>query len=175
MRLRTESSQEKFIKKNYSNYDMKTGTLAPQFSLPDQKGQLISLTDFSGKWVILYFYPKDDTPGCSIEAVDFSALQKQFLKEGAVIMGISPDSTESHCHFIDKKSLKIILLSDQKKEALLKYKVWGKKKFMGKEYLGVLRTTFLIDPNGIIKHIWTEVKVKDHAQQVLELLRRAKE
>ncbi len=149
---------------------MKPGIVAPKFSLPDMNSKSVALHDFKGKWVVLYFYPKDDTSGCTIEAIDFSGLQKQFAKEGAVILGISPDSSKSHCNFMEKHSLGIILLSDPKKEVLQQYKVWGKKKFMGREYLGVLRTTFLIDPKGIIRHIWENVKVKGHAQELLDTL-----
>ncbi|HLD40218.1 MAG TPA: thioredoxin-dependent thiol peroxidase [Candidatus Nanoarchaeia archaeon] len=149
---------------------MKPGDATPDFRLPNMDGEDTSLHDFKGKWVVLYFYPKDDTPGCTIEAIDFSALQKQFLKLGAVILGVSPDSSKSHCSFTEKHNLNITLLSDPQKEVLQKYKVWGKKKFMGREYLGLLRTTFLIDPKGKIAQIWENVNVKGHAQEVLDTL-----
>ena len=149
---------------------MKPGRPAPDFSLPEMNGKEVSLGNFKGRWVVLYFYPKDDTPGCTIEAIDFSALQKQFSKEGAVILGISPDPTKSHCSFTQKHDLSIILLSDPEKEVLQKYNAWGKKKFMGREYMGVLRTTLLIDPKGTIRQVWENVKVKGHAQEVLDLL-----
>ena len=146
------------------------GKKAPNFFLPDQDGKVHTLKDFQGKWLVLYFYPKDNTPGCTIEAIDFTKYIPQFTKQGAVIVGVSPDSQKSHCIFITKQKLKLILLSDEKHTALEKYGVWGKKKFMGREYLGVLRTTFLIDPQGKIRQIWKEVKVKDHAQEVLKVV-----
>ena len=153
---------------------LKINQKAPEFSLPDQDGKKVSLKDFKGRWVILYFYPKDNTPGCTIEAIGFTKLKKEFDKEDAVILGVSPDSVKKHCNFIEKQDLKINLLSDESKEMLQTYHVWGNKKFMGREYMGVLRTTLLIDPKGVIKHIWENVKVKDHAQEVLEKLRELK-
>ena len=166
--------KEKLIKAPFLELIMKLGLIAPTFSLPDMNDKEVSLQDFKGKWVVLYFYPKDDTPGCTIEAIDFSGLQKEFAKVGAVILGISPDSEKSHCRFIEKHSLNIILLSDPGKKVLQQYKVWGKKKFMGREYMGVLRTTFLIDPKGKIQQVWENVSVKGHAQEVLDTLLKSK-
>ncbi len=166
--------KEKLIKRAFLKAVMKLGTAAPHFSLTDSGEKVVSLSEFKGKWVILYFYPKDDTPGCTIEAIDFSGLQKEFAKAGAVILGVSPDSAKSHCRFTEKHNLNIILLSDPEKEVLQKYKVWGKKKFMGREYLGVVRTTFLIDTQGKIRQIWENVKVKNHAQEVLDALKSIK-
>ncbi len=148
---------------------------AIDFSLPDQDGKKVSLSDFRGKWIVLYFYPKDNTPGCTIEAIHFTKEMKEFTKRGAVILGVSPDSPQSHCNFIKKQKLRLELLSDEKKTVLKKYGVWGRKKFMGREYLGVLRTTLLIDPNGRIMHVWNDVKVKGHAEEVLAELKRRKD
>jgi len=141
------------------------------FTLPNQDGKNISLSYFLGKWVVLYFYPKDNTPGCTIEAIHFTKEMNKFTKAGAVILGISPDNPKSHCNFIKKQKLKLELLSDEKKSVLKKYKVWGKKKFMSHEYMGVLRTTLLINPAGKIAHIWKDVKVIGHAQEVLKKLK----
>ena len=141
---------------------------APAFTLPNQDGKNVSLSDFKGKWLVLYFYPKDDTPGCTIEAIDFTKFIGQFQKAGTVVVGVSPDSQKSHCKFQEKHTLKIQLLSDESKKMLEMYGTWGKKKFMGREYMGVLRTTFLIDPKGKIAYIWENVKVNNHAQEVLE-------
>ena len=126
--------------------ELLTGTKAPDFRLKDQDGKEVSLKDFQGRWLILYFYPKDNTPGCTIEAIDFSKMRSDFKKEGAEIAGVSPDSGKSHCSFIEKQDLTITLLSDVSKKTLQAYGVWKKKKFMGREYMGVLRTTVLIDP-----------------------------
>ena len=147
------------------------GKKAPSFTLSNQNNEEISLIDKKGKWVILYFYPRDNTPGCTIEAIDFSELKEEFEKNNAIIFGVSPDSTQSHCKFIQGKGLKIALLSDESKEILSKYGVWGEKKFMGKTFMGVIRGTFLIDSKGIIRKIWSPVKVKNHAKEVLENLK----
>ncbi|MDZ8055792.1 MAG: thioredoxin-dependent thiol peroxidase [Aulosira sp. ZfuVER01] len=149
---------------------LQVGQLAPDFSIPDQHESPVSLSDFSGQWVILYFYPKDDTPGCTTEAKDFTELNQDFSALGAKILGVSPDSGKSHCKFISKHNLTITLLSDPEHELAETYGIWQLKKFMGKEYMGVVRSTFLIDPEGNIAYTWTNVKVKDHAQQVLTKL-----
>ncbi|MBI2103002.1 thioredoxin-dependent thiol peroxidase [Candidatus Woesearchaeota archaeon] len=141
------------------------------FTLPDQDGKMISLSGLRGDWIILYFYPKDNTPGCTIEGQGFSHLREEFERRGAIIVGVSPDSLKSHCNFIKKQGLTITLLSDQKKVVLKKYGVWGKKKFMGREYMGVLRTTILVDRKGIVRFVWGDVNVKGHAQEVLEMLK----
>ncbi|MDZ7961236.1 MAG: thioredoxin-dependent thiol peroxidase [Aulosira sp. DedQUE10] len=146
------------------------GQPAPDFSIPDQHESPVSLADFSGQWVILYFYPKDNTPGCTTEAKDFTELNQEFSAMGAKILGVSPDSSQSHCKFIDKHSLTITLLSDPEHDLAETYGIWQLKKFMGKEYMGVVRSTFLIAPDGKIAYTWSSVKVKAHAQQVLNKL-----
>jgi len=141
---------------------------APDFSLLNSAGKETRLSDFRGRWVVLYFYPKDNTSGCTREAIDFSALLPEFTKTNAVVVGISPDSTASHERFIAKQSLTIELLSDPEKTALGTYGVWQKKKLYGREFPGVVRTTLLIDPDGIIRQRWDKVKVAGHAEEVLE-------
>ena len=145
---------------------LKVGSTAPSFCLPGATGSRICLKDFKGKWTVLYFYPKDNTSGCTREAVDFSSNIKDFEKMGATVIGISPDSTASHATFINKNNLKIILLSDPEHEVLKKYGVWQKKKMYGREYYGVVRTTFIIDPKGNIKQMWEKVKVAGHVDAV---------
>ena len=149
---------------------LKVGDKAPQFCLPNQDSEEICLRDFAGSWVVLYFYPKDNTPGCTTEALDFTALKCEFEKEGATILGVSPDSVKRHQNFITKKELQITLLSDEDKEVAQKYGVWQLKKMYGKEYMGIVRSTFLINPDGEIAEIWSKVKVKEHAKKVLERL-----
>jgi len=153
---------------------LKVGDKAPDFCLPNQDSEEICLRDFAGSWVVLYFYPKDNTPGCTTEALDFTALKSEFEKEGATILGVSPDSIKRHQNFITKKELQITLLSDEDKEVAQKYGVWQLKKMYGREYMGIVRSTFLIDPDGNIAEIWTKVKVKGHAQEVLEKLKELK-
>ena len=150
---------------------LKEGQSAPDFTVQDQGGKDVSLSDFAGKWVVLYFYPKDDTPGCTIEAIDFTKFSDSFAKLKAVVLGLSPDSCASHQKFIKARNLAVRLLSDPEKAVHDQYGVWGKKKFMGREYMGTLRTTFLLDPKGKIVKIWENVKVKDHAEDVLNTLR----
>ena len=150
------------------------GEKAPEFCLPNQDSEEICLRDFAGSWVVLYFYPKDNTPGCTTEALDFTALKDEFEKEGATILGVSPDSVKRHQNFISKKELTITLLSDEEKEVAKAYDVWQLKKMYGREYMGIVRSTFLIDPDGKIAYIWNKVKVKGHAQEVLEKLRELK-
>ena len=150
------------------------GTKAPGFSLLNADEQSVQLEDFRGKWLILYFYPKDNTPGCTTEALDFTALKGEFEKAGAVIAGVSPDSCKRHRNFIGKKGLTIELLSDPEHQALEAYGVWQLKKNYGREYMGVVRSTFLIDPEGSIEKTWGKVKVKGHAEAVLDALSRAK-
>ncbi len=152
---------------------VKVGDKAPEFCLPDHNSKRVCLTDFKSKWLVLYFYPKDNTGGCTKEAVDFSEHLKDFKKLDAVVIGISPDSTKSHINFIDKHDLKIILLSDTEHKVLLKYGVWQKKKMYGREYYGVARTTFLIDPKRKIVHKWEKVKVKGHVSDVKTTLAKA--
>lgn len=153
---------------------LKIGQKAPDFELRDAGGQTILLKDFKGTQIVLYFYPKDNTPGCTIEAMDFTALKKEFEKQNTVIIGISKDNCKSHQKFIDARELTIILLSDEDHKIQEKYHVWKPKKFMGREFLGTLRTTFLIDENGKIKHIWENVSAKGHAKEVLEYIKKEK-
>ncbi len=144
---------------------------APSFHLGDRSEKIINLADFHGQWLILYFYPKDNTPGCTTEALDFTALLTDFQQLGATIVGVSPDSAAAHHKFIVKQNLQITLLSDPDHQAAEAYGVWQLKKFMGKEYMGVVRSTFAIDPQGNIALIWPQVKVKNHAATVLEWLK----
>ncbi len=154
--------------------ELKVGTEAPDFCLPDKDNQEICLKDFKGKNIILYFYPKDNSPACTTEAIGFTGILPALQKLDAVVIGISPDSPESHAKFIEKKNLKVILLSDIDKKIIRKYGKWGKKKFRGKEYIGVIRSTFLIDPNGKIAHIWPKVSVKGHPEDVERILKELK-
>jgi len=147
------------------------GHPAPDFCLPDQDGRELCLKDLRGRWVVLYFYPKDNTPGCTAEALGFSDLLPEFERLGAVVIGISPDSVESHRKFREKKGVKVRLLSDEGKEVIEAYGVWQKKKNFGKEYFGVVRTTYLIDPDGKVAHLWKKVRVKGHPGAVLEKLK----
>ena len=149
---------------------IKEKNLAPVFKLPSTNKKVFSLKDSLGNFVVLYFYPKDDTPGCTIETNDFNKLLSKFKKLDCEIYGISKDSLKSHDKFKDKYKIKFDLLADEKKEVLKKYKVWGKKKFMGREFMGIIRTTYLIDKKGKILKVWDNVKVKDHAKEVLETL-----
>ena len=143
---------------------------APSFKLPSTNKDNYSLKDSLGKYVVIYFYPKDDTPGCTIETNDFNKLLPKFKKLNCDVFGISKDSIKSHNKFRDKYKIKFDLLSDEDLNVLKKYKVWAKKKFMGREFMGILRTTFLIDPKGKIIKIWENVKVKNHAKDVLDTL-----
>ena len=151
------------------------GERAPNFCLPDAEGNEHCLEDFRGKWIVLYFYPKDNTSGCTKEAIGFTEMKDEFEKEGAVIIGISKDSPKSHARFIEKHGLKILLLSDENHEVVEKYGAWGKKKLYGKEHWGTVRSTFIIDPEGIIRKEWRKVKVNGHVEEVLEELKKLKE
>ncbi len=144
---------------------------APEFCLPNQDENEVCLRDLKGKWIVLYFYPKDNTPGCSTEAIDFTQNLSDFEELDAVIIGISPDSPKKHRNFIEKKDLALTLLSDENKEVLKAYGVWQLKKMYGREYMGVVRSTFLIDPDGKIAYKWINVKVKGHVQKVKEKLK----
>lgn len=152
------------------NIGLKVGDKAPDFCLPDQDSREVSLEDLRHKWVILYFYPKDNTPGCTVEAVDFSKEIEIFEKYGAVILGVSPDSITSHSKFIDKKRLRISLLSDPERKVLNHYGIWKPKKMSGKETMGVMRSTFMINPEGRIAYIWRNVKVTGHIEAVKKKL-----
>ena len=154
---------------------LKNNSKAPNFKLLSTAKKDYSLKDSLGKYVVIYFYPKDDTPGCTIETNDFNKLLTKFKKLECEIYGISKDSVKSHDKFRDKYKIKFDLLADEEIKVLKKYKVWGKKKFMGREFMGIIRTTFLIDKMGKIIKIWNNVKVKDHAKEVFETLKNIKE
>ena len=146
---------------------LEVGDKAPEFEALNQDGVKVALKDFIGKNVVLYFYPKDNTPGCTTEACEFSANYDQFIKNDTVIIGVSPDSVKSHVGFIAKQNLKHILLSDEDKEISKLYGVWQVKKNYGKEHLGIARSTFVIGKDGKIVKIYKSVKAKDHAAKVL--------
>jgi len=150
--------------------ELEVGVNAPKFCLPDKDNQKVCLEDFQGKFIVLYFYPKDNTPGCTTEAIGFTGILSKLQKLNAVVVGISPDSPESHAKFIEKKNLKVILLSDVEKKVIKEYGKWAKKKFSSKEYMGVVRSTFLINPDGVIIHIWPKVSVNGHPEDVEEVL-----
>jgi peroxiredoxin Q/BCP len=146
---------------------LEAGAKAPAFALPADDGSEVTLKGLKGKKVVLYFYPKDDTPGCTIEAIDFSAKKAAFTKAGAVVLGVSKDTVEKHCKFRDKHALSVRLLSDESGEMLEAYGVWAEKSLYGRKFMGINRTTFLIDEKGVIVRIWPKVKVKEHAAEVL--------
>ncbi|MCK4285324.1 MAG: thioredoxin-dependent thiol peroxidase [Candidatus Lokiarchaeota archaeon] len=150
--------------------ELKVGVNAPKFCLLDKDNQEVCLEDFKGKFIVLYFYPKDNTPGCTIEAIGFTGILSKLQKLNAVVVGISPDSPESHAKFIEKNNLKVTLLSDVEKKVIKEYGKWAKKKFRGKEYMGVVRSTFLLNPDGVIVHIWPKVSVKGHPEDVQNIL-----
>ncbi|WP_169754755.1 thioredoxin-dependent thiol peroxidase [Campylobacter curvus] len=147
---------------------LEAGDKAPNFEALNQDGVKVTLKDFIGKNVVLYFYPKDNTPGCTTEACEFSASYDDFIANDTVIIGVSPDSVKSHVNFIAKQNLKHILLSDEDKQISKLYGVWQVKKNYGKEYLGIVRTTFVIGKDGKILKVYKSVKAKDHAAKVLE-------
>ena len=150
---------------------LKINTKAPTLNLNSTSVNSYSLKDSIGKNVVLYFYPKDDTPGCTIETNDFNKLLTKFKKLNCDVFGISKDDMKSHNKFKEKYKIKFDLLADDEIKIVKSYKVWAKKKFMGREFMGVIRSTFLIDPKGKIVKIWDNVKVKDHAKEVLETLK----
>lgn len=139
---------------------LKIGSIAPEFCVENQDNVEICLRDIKGHWIVLYFYPKDNTPGCSTQACDFTAASPKFDDLDATILGVSPDSSEKHRKFIEKKNLDITLLADIEKKMCESYGVWQLKKFMGKEFMGVVRTTFIINPEGNIAAIWEKVNVR---------------
>ncbi len=147
-----------------------SGISAPEFSLPDETGAIRSLSEFRGKPVVLYFYPKDDTPGCTTEACNFRDNYSQYSHAGVTVLGVSPDSSKSHTKFKTKYELPFTLLADVDHKVCEMYGVWGLKKAMGREYNGVFRTTFLIDENGKIIHVFKNVKPAGHASEVLAQL-----
>jgi peroxiredoxin Q/BCP len=149
---------------------LRAGVQAPDFTLQDENGTERSLSDYRGRPVVLYFYPKDDTPGCTTEACNFRDDYSAYENTGVNILGVSPDTPAKHTKFKAKYQLPFTLLADVDHKVADLYGVWGPKKFMGKEYEGVLRTTFLIDPQGKIAHVFENVKPADHSQEVLEAL-----
>jgi thioredoxin-dependent peroxiredoxin len=146
---------------------LKVGQKAPEIELPDQDGKIHKLSDYKGQWVLVYFYPKDDTPGCTKEACALRDNLPNFKKLKAVVLGISKDSAKSHRKFADKYKLPFTLLADENKEALKAYGAWGKKKFMGREYDGIFRNSYLINPQGQLVKIYEGVKPADHAAEVI--------
>jgi len=147
---------------------LKEGDVAPAFSGKDQNGNTISLSDYSGKKVVLYFYPKDDTPGCTKEACNLRDNYSDLQEKGFVVLGVSADTEAKHQKFIDKYSLPFPLIADTEKEIIQDYKVWGEKKFMGRVYDGIHRVTYVIDENGKIEKVFKKVKTTDHAAQILD-------
>ena len=148
---------------------IKLNNKAPVFKVPSTGNKEYSLNDSHGKYVVLYFYPKDDTPGCTIETKDFNTLLPKFKKLNCEVYGISKDDLKSHNKFREKYKVKFNLLADEEKKIIKDYKVWGKKKFMGKEFMGIIRTTFVLGENKKIEKIVNKVKTKDHAQQIMDL------
>jgi peroxiredoxin Q/BCP len=146
---------------------------APDFSALDSYGNQVSLKDFAGKFVVIYFYPKDDTPGCTVEANDFKDNYKNFVDLNTVIIGVSKDSCKRHVKFTEKYELPFILLSDEDLQICKDYKIWVEKSMYGKKYMGIERSTFLIDPQGVVKKSWHKVKVKNHVNEVLQVVKDA--
>ncbi len=146
----------------------KPGTKAPTFALPDQSGEIHRLKDYAGRWVAFYFYPKDDTPGCTVEACAFRDSHAALRRAGAAVLGVSADPVKRHAKFAEKYRLPFALLADEEKKTLKAYGVWAKKKFMGREYMGILRTTFLIDPKGVIARVYENVKPSEHVEEILK-------
>jgi peroxiredoxin Q/BCP len=153
-----------------SQTELKIGAVAPSFTLLDQDERKVSLKGYAGRWLVLYFYPKDDTPGCTVEACEFTSALKDFEKVQAAVAGVSPDAPQSHRKFADKHGLKLRLLSDTDHAVLKAYVAWGLKSMYGKKYEGVLRSTVLIDPKGRIAFHWPKVKPEGHAKEVREKL-----
>jgi thioredoxin-dependent peroxiredoxin len=148
---------------------LKEGSKAPSFEGIDQNGNIIKLSAYKGKKVILYFYPKDNTPGCTAEACNLRDNNKSLLDKGFIVIGVSPDSEKSHKNFAGKYSLSFPLIADESKKILNDYGVWGEKKMYGKSYFGVLRTTFIIDEKGVIENVIEKVNTSGHTQQILDL------
>jgi len=150
---------------------IRPGDKAPDFTATTQEGDRVALGDFRGRSVILYFYPRDDTPGCTKEACAFREEFASFKKKGAVVLGVSTDSAKSHCKFAAKYKLPFMLLADEERAIVQAYGVWGEKSFPGRKYLGTHRVTFLIGPDGVVKHVWPQVKPEEHAKEVLAALK----
>lgn len=148
---------------------LKAGDKAPELNINDQNGNIVKLDDFKGKKLILYFYPKDDTPGCTAEACNLRDNYAELKKKGFEILGVSADNEKKHTKFIQKYSLPFPLLADTEQKVCNAYGVWAKKKFMGREYMGINRTTFIINEKGIIEHIIEDVDTKNHSEQILSL------
>ncbi len=146
------------------------GEKPPAFCIPNQDEEEVCLRDLQGSWIVLYFYPKDNTPGCTTEACEFTAALPDFSGLGATILGVSPDSPKKHRSFIEKKELGITLLADEEKEICTAYGVWQLKKNYGREYMGVVRSTFIIDPDGNVVAVWEKVRVKGHVEAVRQKL-----
>lgn len=146
---------------------LKEGSKAPAFKAPDQNGNMVSLSDFKGKKVILYFYPKDDTPGCTAQACNLKDNYKSLIDKGFQVVGVSVDSVKSHKKFQEKYDLPFPLISDEEKKIVDKYNLWGEKKFMGRTYMGTTRTTFLIDEQGVIRKIIAKPDTKNHTAELL--------
>ena len=151
---------------------LEVGTKAPAFTLPDKSGNLVSLSDFAGKKVVLYFYPKDSTPGCTRQACAFAAAYEEFGELNTVVIGVSRDSAASHQRFAEKNGLPFILLSDPERAAIEAYGVWQEKKNYGKVSMGVVRSTYIIDENGVIEKVMPKVKPDTNAAEILEYLRK---
>ncbi|MCC5997229.1 MAG: thioredoxin-dependent thiol peroxidase [Oceanicaulis sp.] len=151
--------------------DIKAGDKAPCFTLPADGGREVSLAQFAGKPVVLYFYPKDDTPGCTKQAIGFSELADEFAKAGAAVIGVSKDTAAKHDKFRDKHGLKVILASDADSDVCERYGVWVEKQMYGKTYMGIERATFLIGADGAVARVWRKVKVPGHVEEVLEAVR----
>jgi thioredoxin-dependent peroxiredoxin len=151
-----------------------SGIQAPDFALPDENNTIRRLSDFRGRWVVLYFYPKDDTPGCTTEACNFRDDYSDYVNADVVILGVSPDNSKSHLKFKQKFTLQYPLLADEMHKISSQYGVWGLKKFMGREYEGILRTTFLIDANGRIAKVFENVKPAEHSVEVLAAIKSSK-
>jgi peroxiredoxin Q/BCP len=146
---------------------LQLGNQAPEFTLPDQNGTMHNLTQYRGQWIVLYFYPKDDTPGCTKEACSFRDNFEALRERGIVVLGVSKDTQASHKKFADKFNLNFTLLSDESTEMIKSYEAFGEKKFMGKTFQGIHRITYVIDPQGIIRKVYEKVKVEEHAQEIL--------
>ncbi len=151
------------------------GREAPDFALPDAEGRIVSLSSLRGQWVVVYFYPKDDTPGCTVEAQQFTALHDAFEEAGAVVLGISPDPVERHARFRDKYGLRVRLLADPEHRVMEAYGAWGEKTLYGRKSVGVIRSTVLVDPEGRIAAHWPRVRAKGHAEAVLDELKSLRE
>jgi len=149
---------------------LEIGKKAPEFCLPNQDDVEICSRDLKGKWVVLYFYPRDNTPGCTTEACEFTAAEPEFDDLDAIILGVSADTTKKHRSFIEKKELGITLLSDVSTEMMQEFGVWQLKKNYGKEYMGIVRTTLIINPDGVLEALWEKVRVKEHVKNVQEKL-----